>query len=152
MAQRTVPMLPSGSTLITDTLSIVNAEGRWMYFHGVLPVFTHDADDHRTFQMFAGQLAANGHCKQVDIERVFGCSTRSVRRMVKRYREGGCEAFFPKCRSRGASVLTEAVVARLHNLLDAGLTYGEAAKKVGVKSETVRKGIQRGVLHARKKR
>jgi hypothetical protein len=47
-------MLPAGSTEITDTLSVVNAEGRWTYFQGVFPVFTHAEEDHRTFQMFAG--------------------------------------------------------------------------------------------------
>ena len=43
MVQRILPMLPSGSTELTDTLSVVNAEGRWTYFQGVFPVFTHAA-------------------------------------------------------------------------------------------------------------
>jgi transposase len=144
-------MLPSGSTLITDTLSVVNQDGSWIYFQGVLPVFTHAADDERTFQMYAGQLAANGHCKLVDIERAFGVSAISVKRMVKRYREGGCSAFFQKRKVRGASVLSAERVASLQELLDAGLDYQAAAKQLGVKSETVRKGIQRGVLRAKKK-
>lgn len=150
MPQRILPMLPAGSTEITDTLSVLNAEGRWTYFQGVLPVFTHTADDQRTFQMFAGQLAANGHCKLVDVERAFGVSAISVKRMVKRYREGGCEAFFAKRRGRGASVLTAEVVNGLQDLLDAGLAYKEVAQRLGVKSETVRKGIQRGVLRTKK--
>ena len=45
MPERILPMLPSGSNEITDTLSVVNAEGRWTYFQGVFPVFTHAADD-----------------------------------------------------------------------------------------------------------
>jgi transposase len=151
MPQQILPMLPAGSTEITDTLSVVNAEGRWTYFQGVLPVFTHAAEDHRTFQMFAGQLAANGHCKLVDIERAFGVSAISVKRMVKRYREGGCPAFFAKRRGRGASVLTDETLAALQALLDEGVEYREAAQHVGVKSETVRKGLQRGVLRAKKK-
>ena len=52
----------------------------------------------------------------------------------------------------GASVLTDAVVASLQDRLDAGLAYREAAAQLGVKSETVRKGLQRGVLRAKKKR
>jgi transposase len=123
----------------------------WTFSQGVLPVFTHAAEDYRTFQMYAGQLAANGHCKLVDIERVFGVSAISVKRMVKRYRTGGCKAFFAERRVRGASVLTEEVVASLQELLDAGLDYRTAAKQLTVKSETVRKGIQRGVLRAKKK-
>jgi len=151
MAQRILPMLPSGSTLITDTLSVVNQDGSWIYFQGLLPVFTHAADDNRTFQMYAGQLAAQGHCKLVDIQRAFGVSAISVKRMVKRYREGGCAAFFEKRNVRGASVLTAERVASLQALLDDGMDYQAAAKQLGVKSETVRKGIQRGVLRAKKK-
>jgi DNA-directed RNA polymerase specialized sigma24 family protein len=48
-------------------------------------------------------------------------------------------------------VLTGEVVAPLQALLDAGVAYREAAQQFGVKSETVRKGIQRGVLRAKKK-
>jgi len=36
--------------------------------------------------------------------------------------------------------------------LDAGVDYAQAAQQLGVKSETVRKGIQRGVLRTKKKR
>lgn len=151
MPQRILPMLPAGSTAITDTLSVDNESGRWIYFQGVLPVFTHEADDHQTFQMFAGQLAANGHCRLVDIERAFGVSSISVKRMVKRYRQGGCEAFFQKRHVRGASVLTATVLARLQELLDAGMAYREAAQQVGVKADTVRKAIRREDLRIKKK-
>jgi DNA-directed RNA polymerase specialized sigma24 family protein len=48
-------------------------------------------------------------------------------------------------------VLTAEVVTALQALLDAGVAYREAAQQLGVKSETVRKGIQRGVLRAKKK-
>ena len=151
MAQQILPLLPAGSTTITDTLSVVNEAGRWTYFQGIFPVFTHAADDHRTFQMFAGQLAANGHCKLVDIERAFGVPAISVKRMVKRYREGGCPAFFAQRRGRGASVLTAAIVPALQELLDAGVPPAAAAERLGVKRDTVRKGLQRGVLCVKKK-
>jgi DNA-directed RNA polymerase specialized sigma24 family protein len=44
------------------------------------------------------------------------------------------------------------VVPALQTLLDAGVAYREAAEQLGVNRETVRKGIQRGVLRAKKKR
>lgn len=65
MTQRLLPLLPAGSTRITDILSVVNEGGRWTYFHGLLPVFTHDAAEVRAFRMITAQLAANGHCKLV---------------------------------------------------------------------------------------
>jgi transposase len=132
-------------------LSVVNAEGRWTYFQGLLPVFTHPADDLRTFWMYTAQLAANGHCQLVDIERVFGVAAISVKRAVKRYRQDGCAAFYRPRPKRGAGVLKAEVVARIQDLLDEGQSYRAAAQAVGVKAETVRKGLQRGVLRAKKK-
>jgi transposase len=153
MAQRLLPLLPAGSTPITDTLSVVNEGGRWTYFLGLMPVFTHDAAEVRSFQMFTAQLAANGHCKLVDIQRAFGVSPISVKRAVKRYREGGgCQAFFTPRKGRGAGVLKPDMVEKLQTLLDDGASHQEAARQLGVKAETVRKGIKRGLLHAAKKK
>ena len=153
MAQRLLPLLPAGSTPITDTLSIVNEGGRWTYFHGLLPVFTHDATDVRSFRMFTAQLAANGHCKLVDIERAFGVTAISVKRAVKRYRDGGgCQAFFAPRKVRGAGVLKPDIVEKLQVLLDDGMSHQEAARQLGVNADTVRKGIKRGLLHAAKKK
>jgi len=152
MAQRLLPLLPAGSTPITDTLSVVNEGGRWTYFQGLLPVFTHAASDNRSFRMFTAQLAANGHCKLVDIERAFGVTAISVKRAVKRYREGECQAFFAPRKGRGAGVLKPDVVEKLQALLDDGVSHQEAARQLGVNAATVRKGIKRGLLHAAKKK
>jgi transposase len=153
MAQRLLPILPAGSTGITDTLSVLNEGGRWTYFQGLLPVFTHEADDRQSFRMFTAQLAANGHCKLVDIERTFGVTGISVKRAVKRYRSGGgCRAFFQARRGRGPGVLTPSKASALQALLDDGLPYRQAARQEAVKAETVRKGIARGLLRAPKKK
>ena len=153
MAQRLLPLLPAGSTAITDTLSVVNEGGSWTYFQGLLPVFTHDAAEVRVFRMFTAQLAAHGHCKLVDIERAFGVTAISVKRAVKRYRDGGgCQAFFAPRKGRGAGVLKPEVVEKLQSLLDDGVGHREAAGQLGVNADTVRKGIKRGLLHAAKKK
>jgi hypothetical protein len=153
MAQRLLPLLPAGSTAITDTLSVINEAGRWTYFQGLLPVFTHDAAEVRAFRMFTAQLAAHGHCKLVDIERAFGVTAISVKRAVKRYRDGGgCQAFFALRKTRGAGVLKPEVVGKLQALLDDGVSHQDAAGQLGVNADTVRKGIKRGLLHAAKKK
>ena len=99
-----------------------------------------------------GELAANGHCKLVDIERTFGVTGISVKRAVKQYRNGGgCRAFFQARRGRGPGVLTPSKVSALQALLDDGLSYRQAARQEAVKADTVRKGIARGLLRATKK-
>ena len=153
MAQAILPILPAGSTLITDTLSVVNEGDTWTYFQGLLPVFSHGRDDPRSFRMFTAQLAANGHCKLVDIEKAFGVSAISVKRAVKLYRSGGgCGAFFAPRPVRGAGVLLPERVQALQALLDEGLSYQEAARQEQVKVDTVRKGIGRGLLRLVKKK
>jgi hypothetical protein len=153
MAQRLLPLLPAGSTPITDTLSVVNEGGCWTYFQGLLPVFTHGATETRAFRMFTAQLAVHGHCKLVDIERAFGVTAISVKRAVKLYRDGGgCQAFFTPRKARGAGVLKPEVVEKLQALLDDGMSHQEAAGQLGVNADTVRKGIKRGLLHAAKKK
>jgi len=105
-----------------------------------------------SFRMFTGQLAANGHCKLVEIERAFGVTAISVKRSVKQYRNGGCRAFFQKRRPRGPGVLTAEKVSALQGLLDEGVAYPEAARQQGIKVDTVRKGIGRGLLRTPKKK
>lgn len=153
MAQGILPILPAGSTPITDTLNVVNEGGNWTYFQGMFPVFTHAQDDPRSFRMFTAQLAANGHCKLVDIERAFGVSAISVKRAVKQYRTGGgAKAFFAPRRGRGPGVLIPQKVEALQELLDEGMGYRQAAQQQSVNADTVRKGIARGLLHAAKKK
>lgn len=153
MAQGILPILPAGSTLITDTLSVVNEDDMWTYFQGLLPVFSHGRNDPRSFRMFTAQLAANGHCKLVDIEKAFGVSAISVKRAVKLYRSGGgCGAFFAPRHVRGAGVLLPEKVKALQALLDEGLSHQEAAQRADVNPDTVRKGIGRGLLRLVKKK
>jgi transposase len=151
MAQGILPILPAGSTLITNTLSVVNEGDTWTYFQGLLPVFSHAQDQVQSFRMFTAQLAANGSCKLVDIEKAFGVSAISVKRAVKLYRTGGCGAFFAPRRGRGAGVLLPQKVKALQALLDEGLSYREAARREEVHHDTVRKGIDRGLLRVIKK-
>ncbi|RJP27586.1 MAG: helix-turn-helix domain-containing protein [Candidatus Omnitrophota bacterium] len=91
---------------ITDLLSFQKREGMIYYFHGSFPVFCHAEKDRKSFRMFTSQLVVNGNCRQVDIIPAFGVSAISVKRAVKKYREGGTAAFYTPPRTRGASVLT----------------------------------------------
>ena len=67
---------------ISDSISVVRENGRWIYFCGVQPVFQHAENDHRVFRMFTAQLICQGACRQVDIVRAFGVSKNSVIRSV----------------------------------------------------------------------
>ena len=151
MPQAILPFIPPGTTPITDVLHVCREGDMWSYFCGVQPVFQHPESDRRSFWMFTSQLICQGQCKQVDIVRAFGVSTASVKRYVKRYRQGGIAAFYEPRRGRGGSVLTEEVQAQAQALLDAGWSRRAVAESVGIKVDTLRKAITQGRLREPKR-
>ena len=146
MPQALLPLFAEEETQITSLLSFERREGMIYYFHGGFPIFCHAEQDQKSFRMFTSQLVVNGNCKQVDIVRAFGVSAISLKRYVKKYREGGLAAFFQPQRVRRPHVLTPEVLQEAQSLLNEGVSRCEAAKKLGVKSDTFSKAIRSGRL------
>ncbi|MDA2926738.1 helix-turn-helix domain-containing protein, partial [Acidobacteria bacterium AH-259-G07] len=109
MPQALLPIIPDGATPINNRISVVRDNGEWTYFCGIAPIFRHPEEDRRSFRMFTAQLVCQGACRQWEIVRTFGVSKNSVKRSVKKYREGGIEAFYQPRQGRGATVMTEEV-------------------------------------------
>jgi biotin operon repressor len=145
--QAILPLIPPGSTSITETLSVFREDEYWTYYCGLNPIFVHRQEDQSSFRMFTSQLACQGQCKQVEIERAFGVSSNSVKRNVKKYRQEGIAAFYAPRKGRGPSVLTEPVTARAQELFDLGHSRNEVSEELGIKSDTLRKAIQAGRIH-----
>ncbi len=153
MRQTLLPMIPDGATGINEIVSVVREEGKWTYFCGIQPMFCHAEKDRRSFRMITAQLVCQGTCKQVDVIRAFGVSKNSVIRSVKKYQEGGVEAFYEKRQGRsGPPVMTEEVTAQAQELLDAGEDKRDVARELGIKYDTLRKAIDRGQLYLRPNR
>ena len=154
MPQLILPMFPQGVTHITGDLAVACEGERVAYFHGALPVFTHERGDVATFRMITSQFVVNGNCQQRDIVRTFGVPSVTVKRAVKRYRDGGPGAFYQPRKARGAAVLTVEVMERLQALLDSGEGVNAAARELGVKPTTAHKAVRAGHLRlpSKKKR
>lgn len=151
MPQLQLPMFPAGITHITDELAFERRDGTVTYFTGQMPVFRHAADDQRTFRMIVSQFVVNGNARQSEIARAFGIALVNVKRAVRRYREQGPAGFYsPRRGRRGPAVLTPAVVARLQDLLDAGVAAAQAARELTLKPDTVRKAIAAGRVQKKK--
>ena len=152
MPQMVLPLFPEGATAITDTLSFEKKDGRVTYFHGLAPVFIHDASDVKTFRMITSQFCINGQAKQSDIVKAFGVTSISVKRSVKLYRAQGPKGFYTQRRARGPAVLTESVLASAQARLDAGDLPSAVAAQLGVKKNTLSKAIRGGRLHVAAKK
>ena len=120
MAQLLLPLLPSGATAINDILSVRNDNGFWYYFAGISPIFTHNEKDMASFRMFTSQLIVSGQCRNINIIKAFGVSSNSVKRGVKKYKEGGIKAFFQPRIGRGGSVIRREIKNECQRLLDKG--------------------------------
>jgi hypothetical protein len=151
MPQLQLPIFPDGLTSINEDLAFQRGDGKVVYFHGLLPVFQHDAKDLKSFRMFTSQLIVNGTVRQKDIVRAFGVPLATVKRYTKLHREQGAGGFFRQPRRRSASVLTPEVRQRAQELLDAGKSVPEVSGEIGVAGNTLHKAIAAGRLHAVKK-
>ena len=117
------------------------------YFHGCLPVFSHVEDDERSFQMFTSQLYVNGNCKQMEIVRAFGVTSISVKRAVKKYREGGPGAFFEsRPPERKPRILTDEAIERAGEMLNKGMSRRDVAEALGIKPDTLYRAFRSGRL------
>ncbi len=141
-----LPIYPKGLTRINDLIGFEKKDGRIYYYHGLLPVFSHEEGDLQSFRFIISQLVAGGNVKQIDISKAFAVPYITVKRSVKTLKEGGPEAFFQKRKGRTAHVLTDDKMKKAQNLLDKGYNAAQIGKKISVKAPTIRKAIQAGKL------
>lgn len=146
MPQVQLPLFPSGTTLITPELAFERREDQVVYFNGHLPVFTHAVDDLSSFRMFTSQLIVNGTASQGQIVRAFGVPLVTVKRGVKRYRQGGAKLFFSPPAKRVGHKLTPERLGQAQQLLDEGVSVPEVSRELGVLASTLHKAIDHGRL------
>jgi len=152
MPQTLLPIFAEESTPINDVLSFEKRDGTVWYFHGCMPVFSHDEADHKSFNMFTSQLVDMGQCKQMDIVRAFGVSPISVKRHVKRFRAGGPGAFFGGRKAKRPTVWTPDALNRAQELLNQGKSRKKVADLLEIKPDTLYRAIHSGRLAERKKK
>ncbi len=152
MPQIQLPMFPKGVTPITPLLAFSRQDGRITYFNGSMPVFSHEAEDLDSFRMITAQFCVNGNTRQAEIVRAFGISKISIKRAVKRYREMGPKGFYAARKTRGAAVLTPAVLEQAQQLLDEGVETPEVADRLSIKRDTLSKAVRAGRLRVRAKK
>lgn len=146
MPQTLLPIFPAEATPINNVVSFANREGVVYYFHGCQPVFSHGEHDLKSFRMFTSQLAVNGTCKQVEIVRAFGISAISMKRYVKKYRQGGAAAFYGQRRKPQPRVLTAEVMRQAQELFEQGESRSAVAQSLGLKTDTLSKAVRAGRL------
>ena len=152
MPQLQLPIFPAGTTLITTELAFACQDGKVVYVYGHLPVFQHAIGDVAAFRLFTSQLVVNGTASQAEIARAFHVPPKTVKRYVKRLREGSAKSFFETPRRRSASVLKGGMKAQAQALLDEGMSVPEVGRRLGVLANTLHKAIRAGRLRQPQKK
>ena len=151
MPQVQLPVFPAGSQHINAELGFERRDNQVTYFNGHLPVFAHAADDLASFRFFTTQLIVNGTATQGEISRAFGISPTTIKRCVKKFRQGGAPAMFAPAPRREGTKLDSDRLGQAQQLLDRGLGVPEISRQLGVLATTLHKAINHGRLHGKKK-
>ncbi len=150
MIQEQLPIFPAEITLINNEVGFQERGGIVYYFHGHLPLFQHGKSDIESFRYITSQMHLSGVAKQSEIAAAFGVTQISIKRSVKRLREGGIKGFFSSKNKRSAHVLTPEVVTRVQKQLDQGKEVPEIARKFDLKADTIRKAIKKKTKEERR--
>ena len=152
MPQVQLPVFPAGCQQINANLAFERRSEQITYFNGHLPVFTHEAADLQSFRLFTTQLIINCSATQSEILAAFGVSLTTVKRCVKRYRQGGSKAMFAPPQRRQGTKLNGQRLAQAQQLLDEGMAVPALSKQLGVLPSTLHKAIDHGRLTVVKKK
>src|SRR5207247_9336929 len=137
-------LFPADVTSINTHVSFAKREGRWYYFNGPMPVFSHEEKDDASFRMFTSQLVEDGNCTQAEIVRAFGISAISMKRYVKKYREGGPARFFQKKPTRSATGLKAEGIEQAQERLNEAQAPAAVAQALGINPDTLGRASRRG--------
>jgi len=145
--QTLLPLIPDGATRITDTLNVFRENNRCTYFSGIDPVFSHPADDHKSFKLITAMLVNEGSCSKAQIVSAFAVSESSIKRAVKKLRDHGADSFYLPRKGRGGTVFTPVVLEKVQARLNAGASRDDICSEFNVKRDALKKAISSGRLH-----
>lgn len=135
---------PTGTVAINARCTFRTKDGQRIVLVLGFPI-AHFAVGDRMAEAYAMvTLVDQGWADQIEIARAFGYSTRTVRRIQRRFDEGGLCALgrhpgFPKGRRRASAARTR----RVHDLKTKGLSNRVIAQRVGITENAVRKLLLR---------
>jgi transposase len=139
-----VPSPPSDTVAINARCTLRTKDGHRAVLVTGIPIAHFALGDCMAEAYAMVTLVEQGWANQVEVARAFGCSTRSVRRMQRRFEEGGLSALgrapgFPKGRPRTPA----GRLRRVHELKSKGLSNRAIAGRLGITEKAVRKLVRR---------
>lgn len=88
------PIFSATTKMLSATWRVYEKDGFVYYLHNGSPVHVHEKEDLNTYRYIPGNIIVNNGVKPSRLSKVFGVAVRSLKRYVRRYREGAADAFF----------------------------------------------------------
>ena len=140
--QLQLPIFSPDAVMLGSHYSVIQRDEQVWYFLYDMPAFSHAVDDLASFRMYTSSLCDQGHCKLVEVERVFNVSAISVKRALKQFRGEGVGSFFvKKAPVRTPRVFDEATTRKVQDLLNQGRSPVQIEELMGIKADTTRRAI-----------
>jgi len=136
-----LPLAPAGSVMIGDGVAFAEeTSGSGGIFVWGQPTWSWDASDPGARRLAAVQVVNAALCRQRDVADAFGVNETTIWRWREDYAGGGMGALLPIPHGpKRPTKLTEAKVAEIRALRDAGKTLAEVAAATGVSTFSVRR-------------
>ena len=141
-----LPFSPPDASPIGDRYAMQTHDGFTYYFFNLEPFDCHPADDRRAMLLRAARLHVVSGVRQADIMSAFDLSRPTLARAVKRYRDGGEDAFFAPRRGRGRTVVDAQMADEAANLLASGMSGSACARHLGIPVSTFNENRRAGVI------
>lgn len=135
--------IPDGTTVVNERCLLRTRDGRRVIVLAGLAVSHYALGDATAEAHAMVSLVEQGWATQVQVARAFGCATRTVRRHLERFEQGGLRALgrgpgYPTGRARTTPGRTRAV----HRMKSEGRSNREIATRLGVTENAVRKALR----------
>ncbi len=131
---------------VNSVLSVLTIDGSTHYFHCLLPIGRHAADDRCALLRRVGEMAAIGTATPRELACACGLGLSTVRRAVRVWREQGEAGFYSPRKPRARTAVTPEIKRAAERALTLGASLRLAARKVGLHVETLRRNIRAGVV------
>ncbi len=141
-----LPIKVPEATPIGTFFSMVTCDGTTTYFHYLLPIDQHRADDRSARNLRIAKFAAAGCVTHAEIARAYGIRRETVSRFAKQYRTEGEPSFYARRRGRGRVTVDAQTVQRASELLVEGCSGRATARQLGIAPSTFSEHRRAGII------
>ena len=143
--QMQMPIFPSATKLINNTLGVRKQEDMVYYLHNGSPIFCHREQDLNNYRYILANLIENGLCTIKELSEALGINRRNIERYVKSLRQKGPDWFFNRQEKRGACYkVNEEMLSEAQRLIDEFYTVADTARLLGVTEGALRYHMKKG--------